>query len=517
MLDVAMKNQLAGIFSGLAGNYTFDIRVSPQHESKDELLELLNDVASCSDKISCQINDGEGLQFTLVKDGKPTGIKFRAVPNGHEFTSLLLAILNSDGKGKNIPDESIQNRVKSLKGPIHLTTYVSLTCTNCPDVVQALNAMTTLNSGITHETVDGAINQREVEEMKVQGVPSVFADGKLIHVGRSDFGELLSKLEEAYGLNENAGDTKVKDYDILVIGGGPAGSSAAIYSARKGLKVGVVAERIGGQVKETVGIENLISVPQTTGTKLADDLRTHMNDYAIDMLEHRRIEKVEINGIDKLLTTANGEKFSAPAVIIATGASWRKLNVPGETEYIGRGVAFCPHCDGPFYKGKHVAVVGGGNSGIEAAIDLAGICSKVTVLEFMDELKADKVLQEKAKSLSNVEIFLHTQSLEVMGNGEKVTGLRIKDRKTEAERTIELDGIFIQIGLAANSGPFKEIVDTNKPGEIIIDAHCRTNVPGIYAAGDVSTVPYKQIIIAMGEGAKAALSAFDDRVRGLFG
>lgn len=517
MLDVAMKNQLAGIFSGLAGNYTFDIRVSPQHESKDELLELLNDVASCSDKISCQINDGEGLQFTLVKDGKPTGIKFRAVPNGHEFTSLLLAILNSDGKGKNIPDESIQNRVKSLKGPIHLTTYVSLTCTNCPDVVQALNAMTTLNSGITHETVDGAINQREVEEMKVQGVPSVFADGKLIHVGRSDFGELLSKLEEAYGLNENAGDTKVKDYDVLVIGGGPAGSSAAIYSARKGLKVGVVAERIGGQVKETVGIENLISVPQTTGTKLADDLRTHMNDYAIDMLEHRRIEKVEINGIDKLLTTANGEKFSAPAVIIATGASWRKLNVPGETEYIGRGVAFCPHCDGPFYKEKHVAVVGGGNSGIEAAIDLAGICSKVTVLEFMDELKADKVLQEKAKSLSNVEIFLHTQSLEVMENGEKVTGLRIKDRKTEAERTIELDGIFVQIGLAANSGPFKEIVDTNKPGEIIIDAHCRTNVPGIYAAGDVSTVPYKQIIIAMGEGAKAALSAFDDRVRGLFG
>ncbi|WP_459187789.1 alkyl hydroperoxide reductase subunit F [Parabacteroides sp. APC149_11_2_Y6] len=517
MLDVAMKNQLAGIFSGLAGNYTFDIRVSPQHESKDELLELLNDVASCSDKISCQVNDGEGLQFTLVKDGKPTGIKFRAVPNGHEFTSLLLAILNSDGKGKNIPDESIQNRVKSLKGPIHLTTYVSLTCTNCPDVVQALNAMTTLNSGITHETVDGAINQKEVEEMKVQGVPSVFADGKLIHVGRSDFGELLSKLEEAYGLNENAGDTKVKDYDVLVIGGGPAGSSAAIYSARKGLKVGVVAERIGGQVKETVGIENLISVPQTTGTKLADDLRTHMNDYTIDMLEHRRIEKVEINGIDKLLTTANGEKFSAPAVIIATGASWRKLNVPGETEYIGRGVAFCPHCDGPFYKGKHVAVVGGGNSGIEAAIDLAGICSKVTVLEFMDELKADKVLQEKAKSLSNVEIFLHTQSIEVMGNGEKVTGLRIKDRKTEAERTIELDGIFVQIGLAANSGPFKEIVDTNKPGEIIIDAHCRTSVPGIYAAGDVSTVPYKQIIIAMGEGAKAALSAFDDRVRGLFG
>lgn len=279
----------------------------------------------------------------------------------------------------------------------------------------------------------------------------------------------------------------------------------------------MIAERIGGQVKETVGIENLISVPQTTGQQLANDLLTHINDYPVDILEHRCVDKVELDGSTKLLTTSTGERFSAPALIVATGASWRKLNVPGEADYIGKGVAFCPHCDGPFYKGKHVAVVGGGNSGIEAAIDLAGICSKVTVLEFMDELKADQVLQEKAKSLPNVEVFLHSQSLEVLGNGDKVTGLRVKDRKTDAERVIDLDGIFVQIGLAANSGVFRDVVETNKPGEIVIDAHCRTNVPGIYAAGDVSTVPYKQIIIAMGEGAKAALSAFEDRMRGLIG
>ena len=456
MLDSAMKDQLSGIFSGLVSQYVFDIQVAPDQESRQELIDLLGDVASCSDPLSCSVADGEGLQFTIVKDGMPTGIRFRAVPNGHEFTSLLLAVLNCDGKGKNIPDESICARVRALNGPIKLTTYVSLTCTNCPDVVQALNVMATLNSRITHETVDGAINQKEVE-------------------------------------------------------------ASAIYSARKGLNVAVIAERIGGQVKETVGIENLISVPQTTGQQLANDLLTHINDYPVDILEHRRVDKVELDGSAKLLTTSTGERFSAPALIVATGASWRKLNVPGEADYIGKGVAFCPHCDGPFYKGKHVAVVGGGNSGIEAAIDLAGICSKVTVLEFMDELKADQVLQEKAKSLPNVEVFLHSQSLEVLGNGDKVTGLRVKDRKTDAERVIDLDGIFVQIGLAANSGVFRDVVETNKPGEIVIDAHCRTNVPGIYAAGDVSTVPYKQIIIAMGEGAKAALSAFEDRMRGLIG
>lgn len=515
MLDSATKEQLRNIFAQLDEQYTFDITVAPQHESRTELLDLLNDVASCSDHLSCEVHDGEGLVFTINKNGRATGISFRAVPNGHEFTSLLLAVLNLDGKGKNFPDEGVRNRIKALKGPIHLTTYVSLTCTNCPDVVQALNMMTTLNDRISHETVDGAINQAEVDALNIQAVPSVYADGTLIHVGRGAVGELLDKLEDKYGTEEGALEqAATRNFDVIVLGGGPAGSAAAIYSARKGLHVAVIAERIGGQVKETVGIENLISVPETTGSALADNLRTHMARYPIDLFEHRRVEKVELAAEGKLVTAARGEQFVAPVLIVATGAGWRKLNVPGETEYIGRGVAFCPHCDGPFYKGKHVAVVGGGNSGIEAAIDLAGICSKVTVLEFMDTLKADQVLQEKAKSLPNVEIFTNSQTLEVTGDGTKVTGIRVRSRDTEEIRLIDLDGIFVQIGLMPNSSVVRDIVETNRMGEIIIDTHCRTNVPGIYAAGDVSTVPFKQIIIAMGEGAKASLAAFEDKMRG---
>lgn len=515
MLDSALKEQLVSIFAGLEAEYVFDITVSPDHENRNELLELLADVAESSPKISCHVTDGEGLSFSLLKNGIKTGISFRAVPNGHEFSSLLLAVLNCDGKGKNFPDKNVCDRVKALKNPINLTTYVSLTCTNCPDVVQALNAMTTLNGAIRHETVDGAINQEEIDALHIQGVPSVFADGELIHVGRGDFGELLSKLEAKYGLENSLTDNTVKEYDVLVLGGGPAGAAAAIYSARKGLNVAIIAERIGGQVKETVGIENLISIPETTGNKLAGDLKNHIEHYPVDIFEHRKIEKADILGKEKIITTKNGEKFSAPALIIATGASWRRLNVPGEAEYIGRGVAFCPHCDGPFYKGKHVAVIGGGNSGIEAAIDLAGICSKVTVCEFTDELKADKVLQEKVKLLSNVEIFVNSQTLEVIADGSKVSGIKVKDRKTEKIQTINLDGIFVQIGLAANSEIFKDSLETTRAGEIVTDTSCRTSIPGVYAAGDVSTVPYKQIIIAMGEGAKAALSAFDDKVRGV--
>lgn len=512
MLETALKEQLKSIFSALEANFTFEIYASSQHANRSELLELLQDVASCSEHIDCQVKEGENLEFTLWKNEEKTGIKFRGIPNGHEFTSLLLAILNLDGKGKNFPDEGVCNRVRALKGPVHLTTYVSLTCTNCPDVVQALNAMTTLNPEITHEMVDGALFQEEVEALKIQGVPSVFADGKLLHVGRGEFGELLAKLEAQYGVREQGEATETKEYDVVVAGGGPAGVSAAIYSARKGLRVAIVAERIGGQVKETVGIENLISVPETTGSQLADNLKTHLMRYPVDLLEHRRIEKVEVEGLQKRLTTSVGEQIVAPALIVATGASWRKLNVPGEETHLGRGVAFCPHCDGPFYKGKHVAVVGGGNSGIEAAIDLAGICSKVTVFEFMEELKADRVLQEKAKSLPNVEIFVNSQTTEVVGDGNKMTALRVKDRATGEERLVEVDGVFVQIGLSANSSVFRDVVETNRFGEIVIDGHCRTNVPGIYAAGDVSTVPYKQIIIAMGEGAKAALSAFEDVV-----
>lgn len=515
MLDTAFKDQLKTIFASLDSQYSFDICVPQNHESKDELIDLLTDVASCSDKISLSVKNASNLEFLLLKDGNNTGIKFRGIPNGHEFTSLLLAILNSDGKGKNFPDEFITKRIKNLQGDIKLTTYVSLTCTNCPDIVQALNMMTVLNPNISHEMVDGALFQEEVDALKLQGVPAVYADGKLLHVGRGELGELLNKLESQYGSESKIEiDSASRVYDVIVVGGGPAGSASAIYSARKGLSVAIIADHIGGQVKETVGIENLISTSKTTGEELANNLKKHINDYSIDVLEHRKIELVEVKEGIKTLSANGGEKFETEALIIATGASWRKLNVVGESEYIGKGVAFCPHCDGPFYKGKHVAVVGGGNSGIEAAIDLSGICSKVTVLEFADSLRADKVLQEKLATLSNIEVYCNSATQEVVGDGSKVTGIKVKDRETDLERTITLDGIFVQIGLAPNSSVFKNIVNTNKAGEIEIDSHCRTDVAGIYAAGDVTNVPYKQIIIAMGEGAKAALTAFDDRIRG---
>ncbi|MDD4777446.1 MAG: alkyl hydroperoxide reductase subunit F [Fermentimonas sp.] len=516
MLDNSLKEQLKAIFANLESDYQFDVYASQEHESYNELIELLEDVVVSSPKFSLKINNGDSISFNLLKNGEKTGIYFRGIPNGHEFTSLLLAVLNCDGKGKNQPDEYIRKRVQSLKGEIKLTTYVSLTCTNCPDVVQALNLMTIINPNITHEMVDGSIYKEEVESLKIQAVPAVYTDGELLHVGRGEFGTLLTKLEEKYGSEDvSTAETEARKFDVIVIGGGPAGASAAIYSARKGLNVALLAETVGGQVKETLGVENLISVPKTTGENLTADLRKHMEEYPISILEHRLVENVELDGSEKVINVKGGERFATDALIIATGANWKKLNVPGESDHIGKGVAFCVHCDGPFYKDKHVAVIGGGNSGIEAAIDLSAICSKVTVFEFLDELKADKVLQEKVASLPNVEVFLSSQTTEIIGNGEKVSGLKVKDRNTEQERIVDADGVFVQIGLAPNSSVFKGLVDISKYGEIEIDSHGRTNVPGIYAAGDVTTVPYKQIITSMGDGAKAALTAFDDRIRGV--
>ena len=517
MLDQSILQQVKDIFQQLEAVYTFRISYDPEREESTQLIEFLNDLITSSPKLHsefAEVRTGT-LEFSILKDGAETGIVFRGIPNGHEFTSLLLAILNADGKGKNLPDEGISQRIRALQGDICLQTYVSLTCTNCPDIVQTLNVFALLNPNICHEMVDGALFQDEVNKLNVQAVPAVFANGKLIHVGRGSLGELLDKLEDCFAPLESADSNIVeRDFDVLVLGGGPAGASAAIYSARKGLRVGMVAERIGGQVKETVGIENLISVPYTTGNELADNLRTHLNRYPVELFENRRIEETFLKEKVKQVVVKGGEVFRAPSVIIATGAGWRRLNVEGEAEYIGRGVAFCPHCDGPFYAGKEVAVVGGGNSGIEAAIDLAGICKKVTVIEFMETLKADQVLQDKARSLPNVEIFTYTQTTRVIGNGEKVTAIRLKDRATGEEHELPLDGIFVQIGLSANSQPFQDGLEKTRIGEIVIDAHCRTNLPGVYAAGDVSSVPYKQIVIAMGEGAKSALSAFDDRVRG---
>ena len=521
MLDTSILQQVTEIFRNLEADYTFRISYAPQRGESDQLIEFLNDFASTSSHLHVEkhATEGDTLAFSLLKNGQETGISFRGIPNGHEFTSLLLAVLNADGKGKNLPDEGIASRIRSLKGDIRLQTYISLSCTNCPDVVQTLNIFTLLNPNIRHEMVDGALFQSEVDKLGVQAVPAVFAEGKMLHVGRGSLGELLEKLEAVYPSSGETENNEIipihRKFDVLVLGGGPAGSSAAIYSARKGLKVAMIAERIGGQVKETVGIENLISVPYTTGNQLVDNLRTHLNHYPVELFENRRIESTDLQGKDKQIVVKGGETFHAPAVIIATGAGWRRLNVEGEAEYIGRGVAFCPHCDGPFYAGKEVAVVGGGNSGIEAAIDLAGICKKVTVIEFMDSLKADQVLQDKARSLPNVKILTSTQTTKVIGNGEKVTALQLKNRLTEELHELPLDGVFVQIGLSANSQPFQSELEMSRIGEIVIDSHCRTHVPGVYAAGDVSSVPYKQIIIAMGEGAKAALSAFDDRVRGV--
>ncbi len=516
MFDSDFKAQVREYLLRLASRYTLRCVYDSRHESWEEFKEFLEDVASCSDKVSCTFEAVADmrLEFSIEKDGVSTGVIFRGIPGGHEFPSLLLALLNADGQGKTLPDEATAARIAALRGPLKLQTYVSLSCTNCPDVVQALNLVALYNPEVTHETVNGAAFSEEVEEKGIQAVPSVYADGVLIHAGRGSLGVLLQKLEEISG---SQGATRrepiTREYDVVVLGGGPAGSSAAIYSARKGLKVALVAESVGGQVKETVGIENLISVPYTTGEQLASSLLTHLEQYPVDLFRDRKIESVQLEGEKKTVYASGGETFVAPAVIIATGASWRRLDIDGESDYIGRGVAFCPHCDGPLYKGKDVAVIGGGNSGIEAAIDLAGICREVTVFEFLDGLKADEVLQRKLRELPNVKVFTSSQTVRVEGNGKKVTGIVVRDRLSGEERTHPLDGVFVQIGLRANSHLFEGQLELTAAKEIKTDGQGRSSIPGVYAAGDVSDVPYKQIIIAMGEGAKAALSAFADKMR----
>ena len=514
MLDTEILEQLKTVYSNLQSEYVFSVYPS-QHPNQEELLVMLEALASTSPKLHVVQSGPEvpEVLFDLLKDGAPTGVRFRAVPGGHEFTSLVLSVLNADGKGK-LPDDGIISRVKALKGPIDLRTYISLSCTNCPDVVQALNIMALLHGDIRHTTIDGGLATEEVTRLGIQAVPTVYSGDKLLHVGKSTFAELLDSLEEAFGADESpiAEDQPKKAYDVVVVGGGPAGISAAIYSARKGLRTALVAQKVGGQVQETLGIENLVSVTYTEGPKLAADLEKHLRAYPVELLEHRRVERI-VDGDVKELKLKGGEVITATSIILATGAKWRELGIPGEKEYLGRGVAFCPHCDGPFYKGKRVAVVGGGNSGVEAAIDLAGICSHVTLVEFLDVLKADSVLVKKLHSLPNVEVILNARATDIVGTGESVTGLNLRDRAQDEARTVNIDGVFVQIGLVPNSAIAKDLLEVNRFGEIVIDARCRTNVPGIYAAGDVTTVPFKQIVIAMGEGAKAALSAFEDRMR----
>jgi alkyl hydroperoxide reductase subunit F len=435
----------------------------------------------------------------------------------------VLAILNAAKLGK-FPDTRILERIKNLRGPIRVKTYISLTCENCPDVVQALNLMALVHPDFQHEMVDGGYVQDQVAALGIQGVPSVMIGNSLLHSGKVQLIDLLGKLEAHYGSvksNETTTGGQNLDlgsFDVVVIGGGPAGAAAAIYSVRKGLKTALLAERIGGQVQDTKGIENLISVIYTEGPQLAAQMHQHLQAYPVQIFEHRRVEKIIKNPNNAAAKTSHqialegGETLSADSLIITSGAKWRELGVPGEKEYLGRGVAFCPHCDGPYYKGKKVAVVGGGNSGVEAAIDLSGIVKEVVVVEFADQLKADQVLVDKMKSISNISFVTSAQTKQVNGDGKTVKSLLYLDRRENLEKTIELDGVFVQIGLIPNSQFVKGIVETSKFGEIIVDNKGRTSTPGIYAAGDVTTTPYKQIIIAMGEGAKAALAAFEDRM-----
>ena len=513
MLESSMIEQLKTVFERLENPVRLVFDLSEQ-EKQEELLEMLNDVASTSPFIQAESSGNSSVnpRFSVHTGEGPNGISFVGVPGGHEFSSVILAILNSDGKGK-LPDAGIVSRIKRLKGQIQLRTFISLSCENCPDVVQTLNLMATLNPGFTHEMIDGAFCVEEVEELGIQGVPSVMLGNKLLSSGKTGLVDLLKKLENEFGTldQDSLEPVDLGDYDVVVVGGGPAGASSAIYASRKGLKTALVAERIGGQLQDTRGIENLISVPYTEGPELSARLAKHMEAYDIQILEHRRVKKIENEQL-KRIQLDSGEFLRTRSIIMATGAKWREMGIPGEKEYIGRGVAFCPHCDGPYYKGKDIAVIGGGNSGVEAALDLAGIVRSVVLIEFLPELKADKVLVDKLMTLPNVRVLKHSRTTQVLGNSEKVIGLEYENRTTEKREILDLDGVFVQIGLMPNSQCVKDLVETNRFGEIVIDAKCRTSAPGIYAAGDVTTVPFKQIIISMGEGAKAALTAFEDQL-----
>ncbi len=516
MLDTAMKEQLKSVFAPLESTITF-VYDESSNPDQAELLEMLTELTQLNPKIQLKssLNQNPIPAFQIEKNNQKTGINFKGIPGGHEFTSLILAILHTDGKGK-FPDEGITKRIKALSGPIHLKTFISLTCENCPDVVQALNQMALIHGNFTHEMIDGAYVQDEIKKLSIQGVPSVVHGNELLHSGRIQFLDLLNKLETAFPpsstSSKSAGEQNLGHFDMAVIGGGPAGVSSAIYSVRKGLKTTLIAERVGGQVQDTKGIENFISVTYTEGPELSHQLHKHLESYPVQLLEHRRVKAI-LPTNPKQILFESGETCTADQIILATGAKWRELGIPGEKEYLGRGVAFCPHCDGPYYKGKDIAVIGGGNSGVEAAIDLAGIVNKVTLFEFQDALKADQVLVNKLKSLSNTQIITSAKTSVIQGDGQKVISLEYVDRKTQENKTLPLDGVFVQIGLLPNSHFVKDLVKTTPFGEIIIDEKGRTSLQGVYAAGDVTTTPFKQIIIAMGEGAKAALTAFEDRMR----
>lgn len=510
MLTPDILNALKSYTANMANTVALVLQTG-EHAKRAELVQFLKDFASVSDKLVFEERDVQlrsPVSFQLEVDGVPNGIVFSGIPGGHEFNSMVLAVLHSSGTPLKL-DDTIKNMVASVTAEQKFEVFVSLSCHNCPDVVQALNQFAVLNKNISTEMIDGGLFQQLIDERNIQGVPIVYLNGEVFASGKIDTAQLLEKL---IAHNPDIAKAAPKEamplQDVVVVGGGPAGAAAAIYTARKGLKVTLVADRIGGQVKDTVGIENLISVPKTTGPELAGNLMAHIRDYDITVKEHLRVESIE-KGAVKKVTLSSGEVIETKTIIVATGAKWRELGVPGEKENIGNGVAYCPHCDGPFFKGKDVAVIGGGNSGIEAALDLAGIVKSVTVFEFMPELRADKVLVNQAESRDNITIFRNVATKQVIAEGGKVTAIEYQDRETGEVKKRDLSGIFVQIGLVPNSAFLKGVVEMTPQGEVKIDERGRTSEDGIFACGDVTTVPYKQIVIAMGEGAKAALAAFD--------
>ena len=514
MLDAAIKGQLKSYLERLQQPIELVASLDDGTKSQ-ELHALLEDIDQLSDKVQIRLDgyDERRPSFTVGRPGESARIRFAGIPLGHEFTSLVLALLQTGGHPPKV-DASVIEQIRAISGTFHFETYISLSCHNCPDVVQALNLMAVLNPGITSTMIDGAVYQKEVDARQIMAVPTVLLNGEPFGQGRMTLEEIVAKIDTGAAAREAEKIAGKAAFDVLVIGGGPAGSAGAIYAARKGLRTGVVAERFGGQVLDTLAIENFISVKETDGPRLASGLEQHVRDYEVDIMNLQRAEGLSScpDGLTEV-RLASGATLKSKTVILSTGARWRNMNVPGEQEYKARGVAYCPHCDGPLFKGKRVAVIGGGNSGVEAAIDLAGIVAHVTLLEFDSILRADAVLQNKLRSLPNVKIITQAQTTEVTGDGEKVNGLVYKDRSSGEKHTIELEGIFVQIGLLPNTDWLKGTLNLSPRGEIEVDNRGQTSMAGVFAAGDCTTVPYKQIIIAMGEGAKASLGAFDHLIR----
>ncbi|WP_073356462.1 alkyl hydroperoxide reductase subunit F [Lampropedia hyalina] len=514
MLDDTLKTQLKAYLERLTKPVELVASLDDSEGSR-QMKGLLNEIKALSTKITVveRLDDNERKpSFLITNPGTISGLRFAGVPLGHEFTSLVLALLQIGGHPSKEPQE-LQEQIRGLKGQYHFETYYSITCHNCPDVIQALNLMTVLNPGITHTAIDGALYQKEIDEREIMGVPAVFLNGQPFGQGRMELAEIVNKIDTSAATRAAEALNQKDPFDVLIVGGGPAGAAAAIYAARKGIRTGVAAERFGGQVLDTVDIENYISVPKTDGPRFAADLERHVRDYEVDIMNLQQAKLLVPTDSGVEVRLENGASLKAKTVILATGARWRSMNVPGEEEYRTKGVTYCPHCDGPLFKGKRVAVIGGGNSGVEAAIDLAGVVAHVTLLEFADKMRADDVLQRKLRSLPNVDVILNAQTTEVTGAQGKVNGLTYKDRVSGTVKNLPLEGIFVQIGLLPNTDWLKGTVELNRMGEIVVDAHGKTNVPGVFAAGDCTSVPYKQIVIAAGEGAKAALSAFDHLIR----